>query len=69
MDFLFSNTNCKKYVENTICTDDQKAFMWEFDTKIPISQRDTKLGCLNINCCGIVADRSKFKLNVITLVH
>lgn len=43
--------------------------MWELDTKIPISQRDTKLGCLNLNCCGIVADRSKFKLNVITLVH
>ncbi|CAD8066395.1 unnamed protein product [Paramecium sonneborni] len=69
MDFLFSNTNCKKYVENATCTDDQKAFMWELDTKLPISQRDTKLGCLNLNCCGIVADRSKFKLNVITLVH
>ncbi|CAD8073173.1 unnamed protein product [Paramecium primaurelia] len=69
MDFLFANTICQKYQENVQCNDDQKAFMWELDTKIPISQRDTKLGCLNLNCCGIVADRSKFKLNVISLVH
>ena len=37
MDFLFSNTNCKKYVENTTCNDNEKAFMWESDAKVPIS--------------------------------